>query len=227
MISMLLPRKLILVILLKVLIGLKHKLGALSVAALAIFANIAMKAVQTGDKLVKAFTIDPMKAGFAEYSTNLNAIQTILANTQAAGATLKDVNKALHELNKYSDKTIYNFSQMAKNIGTFTAAGVDLKTATASIKGIANLAALSGSNAEQASTAMYQLSQAISSGAVKLRTGTQLSTLVWVVQFSSELWRQTAEAMGTLKKGSVDLIGPMKNVTIQGESFRQVIVDAG
>ena len=74
-----------------------------------------------------------------------------------------------NELNQYSDKTIYNFSQMAKNIGTFTAAGVDLKTSTGAIKGIANLAALSGSNAEQASTAMYQLSQAIAAGSVKLQ----------------------------------------------------------
>ena len=87
-----------------------------------------------------------------------------MANTQAAGENSKKSMRALKELNEYSDKTIYNFSQMAKNIGTFTAAGVELETATASIKGIANLAALSGSNAEQASTAMYQLSQAISAG---------------------------------------------------------------
>ena len=93
--------------------------------------EIAKKAISTGVAVAKAFTIDPAKAGFAEYSTNLNAVQTILANTQASGATLKDVNAALDELNTYSDKTIYNFSQMARNIGTFTAAGVDLKTATA------------------------------------------------------------------------------------------------
>ena len=39
-------------------------------------------------QFVKAFTLDPAKAGFQEYSTNLNAIQTILANTQASGAKL-------------------------------------------------------------------------------------------------------------------------------------------
>ena len=144
------------------------RLSALRLAAIAVFADIAKKAVAAGTSFVKAFTIDPLKTGFDEYATNLNSIQTILANTQAAGSTLKDVNRALDELNDYSDKTIYNFGQMARNIGTFTAAGVDLKTATASIKGIANLAALSGSNAEQASTAMYQLSQAISAGSVKL-----------------------------------------------------------
>jgi tape measure domain-containing protein len=57
---------------------------------------------------------------------------------------------------------------MARNIGTFTAAGVKLEVATNAIKGIANLAAISGSSAEQASTAMYQLSQALATGTLKL-----------------------------------------------------------
>jgi tape measure domain-containing protein len=57
---------------------------------------------------------------------------------------------------------------MARNIGTFTAAGVKLDTSVTAIKGIANLAAISGSNADQASTAMYQLSQALSTGTVRL-----------------------------------------------------------
>ena len=114
-----------------------------------------------------------------------------LANTQASGAGLKDVNAALNDLNHYSDKTIYNFSQMAKNIGTFTAAGVDLKTSTESIKGIANLAALSGSNADQASTAMYQLVSGYCCWVRFIfRTGTQLSMRVWVVLSSSVLWLQ-------------------------------------
>ena len=199
----------------------KGKLSALSVAALAIFAQIATKAVAAGAQVVKAFTIDPIKQGFAEYSTNLNAIQTILANTQAAGTNLKQVNAALKELNEYSDKTIYNFSQMAKNIGTFTAAGVALEPAVASIKGIANLAALSGSNAEQASTAMYQLSQAISAGSVKLQDWNSVVNAGMGGTVFQRALAQTAEAMGTLKKGAVELEGPMKNVKINGEAFRQ------
>jgi tape measure domain-containing protein len=199
----------------------KNKLGAFSVAALAVFANVAQKAVAAGANFVKAFTLDPVKAGFSEYTTNLNAVQTILANTQASGAKLKDVNAALKELNDYSDKTIYNFSQMAKNIGTFTAAGVDLDTATGSIKGIANLAALSGSNSEQASTAMYQLSQAISAGRVSLQDWNSVVNAGMGGTVFQRALAQTAESMGTLKEGTVKLTGPMKNVSISGESFRQ------
>lgn len=203
--------------------AIQQKLSYFSVAALAIFANIATKAVQTGAQFAKAFTVEPLIAGYKEYATNLQSVQTILANTQASGATLEDVNAALLELNKYSDQTIYNFSQMAKNIGTFTAAGVELKTATASIKGIANLAALSGSNAEQASTAMYQLSQAISAGRVNLMDWNSVVNAGMGGTVFQRALAQTAEAMGTLEKGAVKLTGPMKNVTIAGQSFRNSI----
>lgn len=118
--------------------------------------------------LAKMFTIDPVKTGLQEYETQLNSVQTILSNTASKGTTLEDVNKTLDELNTYADKTIYNFSEMTKNIGTFTAAGVDLETAATSIKGIANLGAMVGSTPQQVATAMYQLSQAISSGTVRL-----------------------------------------------------------
>ena len=144
------------------------KFSALQVMAVTALSNITTSALNAGKNLVKSFTIDPIKDGLKEYETQMNAIQTILANTSTKGTTLKEVKGALAELNEYSDKTIYNFTEMTKNIGTFTAAGIALKPATAAIKGIANLAAVSGSSADQASTAMYQLSQAMASGSVKL-----------------------------------------------------------
>ena len=144
------------------------KFSAMQVAGVTALANITNSAVNAAKNIGKAFTIDPILTGFQEYETQINAIQTILANTESKGSTLQDVNAALNELNKYADKTIYNFTEMTRNIGTFTAAGVDLKTSVSAIKGIANLAAVSGSNSQQASTAMYQLSQALASGTVKL-----------------------------------------------------------
>jgi tape measure domain-containing protein len=149
--------------------ALGQQFGALQVAAITALSNIVNKAVDAGLQLAKSLSIEPVVAGFREYETNLNSIQTILANTGLKGAEgLQTVNNALSDLNHYSDQTIYNFSEMAKNIGTFTAAGVSLDVSTNAIKGIANLAAVSGSNAEQASAAMYQLSQALAAGTVTL-----------------------------------------------------------
>lgn len=141
---------------------------AMSVVAITALATIAHSAIEAGASIARSLTIDPINDGLQEYQTNINSIQTILSNTRWQHTGLEDVNKALDELNHYADQTIYNFSQMARNIGTFTAAGVKLDVATGAIKGIANLAAVSGSNAEQASMAMYQLSQALATGTVKL-----------------------------------------------------------
>lgn len=166
-------------------------LGILGVTAMQ---NIANSVWHTGTQMAKSFTTEPIKAGFSEYETQINAIQTILANTQNAGKTLPDVTKALDELNAYADKTIYNFTEMTRNIGTFTAAGVDLDVATNSIQGIANLAAISGSTSQQASTAMYQLSQAMASGTVKLMDWNSVVNAGMGGQVFQDALKETARA---------------------------------
>ena len=145
------------------------KFSALEVMGVTALMNITNSAVNAGKRMVSALTIDPIKTGFQEYETKINAVQTILSNTASKGTTMSDVTRVINELNTYADKTIYNFSEMTRNIGTFTAAGVGLEDSAAAIQGIANLAAASGSSSQQASTAMYQLSQALSSGTVKLQ----------------------------------------------------------
>jgi tape measure domain-containing protein len=203
--------------------AISSRFSALQAIAFGALASIGAKAIQVGQQLISSLTIDPIKSGLEEYETNLNSIQTILANTQVSGATLDDVNAALQELNHYSDQTIYNFSEMAKNIGTFTAAGVGLEQSTAAIKGIANLAALSGSNAVQASSAMYQLSQAIAAGRVSLQDWNSVMNAGMGGTVFQRALAQTAVAMGVLSDGAVRLEGPMQNVTIAGQSFRESI----
>lgn len=199
--------------------GITSKFSVLEGAAAVALGNIASKAVTAGLSFAKSFTIGPIQQGFQEYSTNLNSIQTILANTASSGGTLKKVNAALDELNTYSDQTIYNFSEMAKNIGTFTAAGVNLGTATKSIKGIANLAALSGSNSQQASTAMYQLSQAIAAGKVNLQDWNSVVNAGMGGQvFQKALW-DTGKAMGTIT--NVPVGQTFEEWKKAGNSFRE------
>jgi len=200
--------------------GIAQRFQSMSIVAITALTTIAHQAITTGASLVKSLTIDPLKSGLTEYETNLNSIQTILANTQAANVGLEQVSAALQELNLYSDQTIYNFSEMARNIGTFTAAGVALTPAVAAIKGIANLAALSGSNSMQAATAMYQLSQAISSGTVKLIDWNSVVNAGMGGTVFQRALAQTAIVMGKLSKGAVTLSGDMKTVKIDGDAFR-------
>lgn len=172
------------------------KFSALEVMAVTALANITNSAVNAGKRIISALTIEPVRSGFEEYETQINAIQTILTNTESKGSTLQDVNQALDELNHYADLTIYNFTEMTRNIGTFTAAGVDLETSVSAIKGIANLAAVSGSTSQQASTAMYQLSQALAAGTVKLQDWNSVVNAGMGGQVFQDALKETARVHG-------------------------------
>lgn len=186
------------------------KFSALQVMGVTALANITNSAVNAGKNMVSALTIDPIKDGFAEYETQMNAVQTILANTQKEGTTVKTVNAALDELNHYADKTIYNFTEMTRNIGTFTAAGVKLDTSVSAIQGIANLAAVSGSSSQQASTAMYQLSQAIASGTVKLMDWNSVVNAGMGGQVFQDALVRTSEHLKTGAKDAISAKGSFR-----------------
>lgn len=174
----------------------KVSFSALQVVAATALSRITNSALTAGKNIVSALTLDPVISGFQEYETKMNAVQTIMANVSSKGKTIADVNAVLDELNHYADKTIYNFTEMTRNIGTFTAAGVDLNTAATAIQGISNLAATAGSNSTQASTAMYQLSQALAAGTVKLQDWNSVVNAGMGGEIFQEGLKQTAREMG-------------------------------
>lgn len=187
------------------------------------FDRISNKILDVGKNLVSAFTIDPIKTGFQEYETQINAVQTILANTQSKGSTLDDVNEALDKLNKYADLTIYNFTEMTRNIGTFTAAGVGLQDATDAIQGIANLAAVSGSNAQQASTAMYQLSQALAAGSLKLQDWNSVNNAGLGGEIFQNALKQTAREYGIAVDSIIEKAGTFRESLKEGWITSEVL----
>lgn len=193
------------------------KFSALEVMAVTALANIANSALNAGKRIVSALTIDPIKTGFQEYETQIGAVQTILANTQHEGTNLQQVNRALDELNTYADKTIYNFTEMTRNIGTFTAAGVNLQTSVDSIKGIANLAAVSGSTSQQASAAMYQLSQALAAGKVSLMDWNSVVNAGMGGKVFQDALVRTSELLGTGAKNAINMYGSFRESLTKGE----------
>lgn len=195
-----------------------NKFNVMGAVGFSVIQNLTDRAMQMAERITKSFSLDGAISGFREYETNMNAIQTVLANTRAKGTVLDDVNVALQQLNKYSDQTIYNFSQMAKNVGTFTAAGVDLDTSVASIKGISNLAAISGSSAEQAANAMYQLSQAISSGTLKLIDWNSVVNAGMGGEVFQKALFETGKSLGTIK--GANLSTTFEEWTKAGNTFR-------
>lgn len=159
----------------------------------------------------KALTITPISSGFNEYELKMGSIQTIMAGT---GESLETVNQKLNELNEYSDKTIYSFQDMTSNIGKFTNAGVNLEDSVAAIKGVSNVAAISGANANEASRAMYNFAQALSSGYVKLIDWKSIENAnMATVEFKNQLI-EAAAAEGKLTKTSDGMYKTLKGTTI-------------
>ena len=179
----------------------------LQVIAMSALSNITNRMVDAGIAMGKALTIDPIKDGFAEYETKMNAMQTIFANTSHKGTTYDDITKALEELNKYSDKTIYNFGQMTDNIGKFTAAGVDLDTSVSAIKGLANLAAMSGVDNARAQGVMYQASQALSKGFFGLQDWRSFSNNGMGNDRFKQLLIETGDLLGTGASAAIEAAG--------------------
>lgn len=201
------------------------KFSALQVMGVTALANITNSAVNAGKRMVSALTVDPIKTGFQEYETQINAVQTILANTQKEGTNVEIVNNALDELNTYADKTIYNFTEMTRNIGTFTAAGVKLQTSVDAIQGIANLAAVSGSTSQQASTAMYQLSQALASGTVKLMDWNSVVNAGMGGQVFQDALRETSELLGTGAEAAIKAEGSFRDSLTTGWLTSEVLTE--
>jgi tape measure domain-containing protein len=199
--------------------GVSKKFLALATIGITALAQIASQAVRTGIDMATSLTTDPIIQGFREMETNMNSIQTILANTSKQGTTLEQVNAALNQLNEYSDKTIYNFAQMARNVGTFTTAGIDLDTSVGAIKGISNLAALSGSSAEQAATGMYQLSQALSAGVVRLKDWISVENAGFGGRIFQEQLFETGKALG--KFGDIPMDMTFDEWEKSGVRFRE------
>ena len=201
------------------------RFSALQVMGVTALANITNSAVNAGKKIVSALTFEPVMTGFQEYETQINAVQTILANTQKEGTNVQIVNKALDELNTYADKTIYNFTEMTRNIGTFTAAGVKLQTSVDAIQGIANLAAVSGSTSQQASTAMYQLSQALATGTVKLMDWNSVVNAGMGGAVFQDALKETSRLLGTGVDAAIEANGSFRESLHTGWLTAEVLTE--
>lgn len=167
-------------------------------------ANIALgglvsQAVNAGLSMAKSLTLQPIISGYQDYNSKLTSIQTI---TAATGKSIEEVEKYFNVLDTYADKTIYNLTDMTGALAKFTNAGVSLDTAVPAIKGISNMTALAGQDANAARIAYYNLSQSISGGFLttidyKSLNLANIATKEWKTQMIN-----AAVAAGTLKKGS-------------------------
>ena len=173
------------------------KFSAMSIAAIAAINRIVNKAFDAGEQLIKSLSIDQITAGWTKYADKTTAVQTILA---ATGESMEYVNEQLSKMNWFTDETSFNFTDMTNNVGKFTSAGVDLDKAVLAMQGIAAEAALSGQNAQSASRAMYNFSQALGTGSVRVQDWMSIENANMATKEFKETIIETAKELGRVSE---------------------------
>ena len=163
-------------------------------------------------KLVSALSVDNIAAGWGKFQEMAISEATLLAQGHAVDVVSQSVQNLLF----FSDETSYSFTDMMSNMSKFTAAGVDLQVAENAMMGIANWAALSGQNASTASRAMYQLSQAMGSGSIRLMDWKSIEMANMATAEFKDV--ETAVAAGELEK-SLSIDGIETFLTKTGKTF--------
>lgn len=204
----------------------KKSLSVLDVAAGVIFGNIATKYASMAGSMLKNNLFGGLKDGFREYELQLNSVQTILANTKSKGEDIESVSAVLDRLNTYADQTIYNFSEMTRNIGFFTAAGVGLEESADAIEGLSNVAAAMGTDSNAAANAMYQLSQALSAGTVRLMDWKSIENAGMGGEQFQESIKRTARAHGVAVDEMIEKNGSFRESLHEGWLTNDIMIEA-
>ena len=182
--------------------ALNSKFSVFGTAVRTVVQDVTREVEHLAKSMMNVMTSGPSE-GWKRYDMYTNTVKTLVNSAKdvnGAAVSLETVNKVLNDLNDYADQTIYSFADMTNNITKFTNAGVDLESAATAMKGIANLAAVSGANANEASRAMYNFGQALGSGFVRyIDWKSILNANMATLDFKQTLI-DTAYELGTLSK---------------------------
>lgn len=145
--------------------------------------------------------IQPIKDGTKTYEAQIKAVQVTMNALNKTGLKgEKYVRGYLDNLNKYSDETIYTFQDMTTSLSKFVSAGVKIDHATEAIKGLGNVAALSGASTQEFSRAIYNVSQALGMGKMMTRDWMSIENANMATKEFKEQLIDTAKQVGYLDK---------------------------
>ena len=173
----------------------KKRFSMLEAIAVGGMIRIGQTAADTGIKLAKSLSVDQIAAGWEKFAQKTTSVATLISQ----GYDMSEVEEQLSRLNWFTDETSYNFTDMVSNIAKFTATGKSLNDSVTAMEGIANWAALSGQNAVTASHAMYQLSQAMGAGVMRLEDYRSIQNASMDTDEFRQICLDTAVALGTLR----------------------------
>lgn len=192
-------------------------------------ADEAIKAKNAVEGFIKSVTTDQIAAGFGKYAEKTSAVQTIMSATASAYSDteeqMADVNAQLEKLNWFTDETSYNFLDMVNNIGKFTSNNIGLEQSITAMQGISTWAAKSGAGIGEAGRAMYNLSQAVATGSVKLMDWKSIENANMATAEFKQTAIETAVELGTLTKESDTLFKTLEGHEVSVSNFNQGLSD--
>ena len=211
--------------------GINTLKGALSeigrIAAFSIIADEAIKAKNAVTGFIDEVTVKQVSAGWSKYAEKTSAVQTIMAATakdfEDTGVQMDYVNSQLDKLNWFTDETSYNFLDMVNNIGKFTSNNIALDKSVTAMEGISNWAAISGANVGEAGRAMYNLSQAIAVGSVKLMDWKSIENANMATAEFKQTVIDTAVELGQLTKVEDGLYKTTKGTEVSVTKFNNTL----
>lgn len=187
------------------------------------------KLIDSGERMVKSLSMDQISVGWDKYADKTSAVQTIMSATSKeftdTAKQMEYVNSQLEQLTWFTDETSYNFLDMVSNIGKFTNMNIKLDEASTSMQGIAVWAAKSGANANEASRAMYNISQSLGTGAMRLQDWMSIENANMATAEFKETAIQTAAALGTLTRGADGVYRTLAGSEVTIQNFRENLKD--
>ena len=206
------------------------KFSALDVVAMRVISNITDGIYNKSKDFIESVSVEQISAGWDKYAEKTEAVQTIMAATakdwEDTGAQMEYVNAQLEKLNWFTDETSFSFTDMVNNIGKFTSNNIDLDQSVTAMEGISTWAAVSGANINEAGRAMYNLSQAIATGSVKLMDWKSIENANMATTEFKQTAIETAESLGMLNKVSDDTWSTLEGHEVSVTNFNQNLSDA-
>lgn len=186
------------------------------------FRRISSFALDQVHKVTSAITSMP-QIGMGKYEQKNKAVQMI--QSAMPEKSIEEIEAVLGKLNEYTDLTSYDFSTMANSIGKFVSAGIDLEVAEKAMEGIANETASAGGEIAQANVAMYNFSQALATGSVRLMDWHSIENQNLATKEFKEQIIETAYELGTLNKVQDKVGVTAKGNTVTFQNFAQTLQD--
>ena len=138
--------------------NLTNKMSAKTVIISSLLHQLTMDATRHFRKFESMWIQAPVTGGWDEYQAKMQSIFNVFSAVKEKGYGMVDVKREIEVMNRYADRTVYNFRQMTSNYQRFVTAGKGLEQARHMVLGLSNLAASVGASNERLVAATYQIS---------------------------------------------------------------------